>query len=267
MVSESFVFRIMKEFYEKEGAAQLQLDSFNNFLTVGLQNIVQEDPVITVAISSAIQYRVTFGDVTVDKPYLIESDRTTKQNTPAAARLRDLSYDAPVCVNITEETIENGSVIEVKEHIKIPIARVPIMLRSIKCVLHGKSTETIIKMGECTRDPGGYFIIKGKERALITQERANYNTVFVFPQKPQSKFKHIAEIRSMSEETGHSIMIQAKIMPTGRSVSFSLPYITQEIPAAIVIKALGIGDNNLIRQIFDQGSVPDHILNDIIQEG
>jgi len=267
MISEAFVFRIMKEFYKEDGVSKLQLDSYNQFLSYGLQNIISEEPEIVIDVSRTIQYKVRFGDVTIDKPYLIESDRSTKPITPAGARLRDLSYDAPVCVNITEETIENGLVVETKQHIKIPIARIPIMLHSVKCVLYGKSEQSIIKAGECIRDPGGYFIIKGKERALITQERVNYNTVFIFKQKPQSKYKHIAEIRSMSEETGHSIMIQAKMLPTGRSISFSLPYITQEIPASIVIKALGILDEQHIRQIFSQGCVPEQMINDIIQEG
>lgn len=267
MVSEKYVFRIMGEYFKKEGVRQLQLDSFNELISFGLQNIIDEEPEIIIDISKNIKYRIRFTDVVVDKPYLIESDRTIKQITPAAARARELSYDAPVCVNIIEETLENDSIVEQKEHIKVPIARIPIMLRSNKCHLHGKSDETIVKLGDCTRDPGGYFIIKGKERVLITQERANYNTVFVFQQKPQSKYNHIAEIRSMSEETGHSIMIQAKILPNGRSVSFSLPYITQEIPASIVIKALGITNEKDIRYIFDQGAVPVQIINDIIQEG
>jgi DNA-directed RNA polymerase II subunit RPB2 len=267
MVSESFTQRIIAEYFEREGASQLQLDSYNHFLVHGLPSIIEEEPDITINVTKTIKYRVVFGDVVVDQPYLIEADRTTKQITPAAARLRDLSYDAPVCVNIREETYENDVLVEVKQHIKIPIARIPIMLNSIKCVLYGKSKDFRIKSGECARDPGGYFIIKGKERVLITQERANYNTVFVFRQKPQSKYDHIAEIRSMSEETGHSIMIQAKILPNGRSVSFSLPYITQEIPASIVIKAFGIVNNDEIRTIFDQGDVSDEILNDIIQEG
>ena len=267
MVSESFAFRIMEEYYKKDGVVKLQLDSYNHFIAYGLQSIIDEEPEIIIDISKTIQYRIQFGDVVVDKPYLIESDRTINNITPAGSRLRDLSYDAPVCVNIVEETIENGTVIEKKEHIKVPIARVPIMLRSQKCILHNKSDDRYVSMGECTRDPGGYFIIKGKERVLITQERANYNTVFVFRQKPQSKYDHIAEIRSMSEETGHSIMIQAKILPNGRSVSFSLPYITQEVPAAVVIKALGITDHDAIVKIFDQGSVPKDIINDILQEG
>ena len=266
MISESLQFRIMKEYFDGGGIVNLQLESFNQLITNGLQNIINEEPEIKIDISSTFSYRVVFGTVSVDKPYIIESDRVPSPITPAAARIRDLTYDAPICVNILEEHLENGKVVESKYHVKIPIARIPIMLRSVKCILHGKNEQTIIDSAECTRDPGGYFIIKGKERVLITQERANYNIVFVFRQKPQSKYNHIAEIRSMSEETGHSIMIQAKILPNGRNVTFSLPYITQEIPAAIVIKAFGIIDNKLIENILQQGSIPQTIINDIIQE-
>ena len=163
MVSETHVFGLMKQYYANGGIVQLQFDSFNNFLINGLSQIIDEEPTITVEVGKNRHYTVYFSDVTVDRPYLIEQDRRPSPITPAACRLRDLTYDAPVCVNIVEELIENGEILESKQHIKIPIARIPIMIRSIKCALHGKSKKSIIKAGECIRDPGGYFIIKGKE--------------------------------------------------------------------------------------------------------
>ena len=266
MLSEKCIFRLIEEYFNVEGVANLQLSSFNHFIEYGLQNIINEEPEIRIDINKNMYYLVRFGSVTIDKPYIIESDRSTNQITPAACRLRDLTYDAPVCVNITEETWESDVLIDKKQHNKIPITRIPIMLRSSKCNLTGKNKEDIVKAGECTSDPGGYFIIKGKERVLITQERVNYNSVFVFRQKPQSKYNHIAEIRSMSEETGHSILIQAKILPTGKSITFSLPYITQEIPAGIVLKAFDIKTPEQIAMVLEQGYVTNSIIKDILQE-
>ena len=57
-----------------------------------------------------------------------------------------------------------------------------------------------IKAGECEKDQGGYFLIRGKERVLIPQLRNIYNVPLVFKQKNGDKYKYIAEIRSMSEE-------------------------------------------------------------------
>ena len=43
----------------------------------------------------------------------------------------------------------------------------------------------------------------------------------------------------MSDTTGHSVLIQAKIGKNNRDITFSLPYIQQEIPVGIVFIALG----------------------------
>lgn len=39
-----------------------------------------------------------------------------------------------------------------------------VMLRSSKCILHGRSDVELSRMGECPVDPGGYFIVKGSEK-------------------------------------------------------------------------------------------------------
>jgi DNA-directed RNA polymerase II subunit RPB2 len=91
--------------------------------------------------------------------------------------------------------------------------------------------------GECKFDEGGYFLVKGKERVLVAQLRGVHNIPLVLEQK--EKFRYIAEMRSMSEETGHSVLIQAKIGRDDRSLVFSLPYIKDDIYMGVVFKALG----------------------------
>ena len=65
----------------------------------------------------------------------------------------------------------------------------------------------------------------------------NYNIVYVFEQKPSQKFQMVAEIRSMSEETRHSVFVQMKIY--NKKIVLQLPYIQQEIPLGIVFRAYG----------------------------
>ncbi len=61
----------------------------------------------------------------------------------------------------------------------------------------------------------------------------------VLLQKPNDKWKYICEVRSMSEETGHSVLLQAKIGVNDRSIVFNIPYIKESIPVGILFKALG----------------------------
>jgi DNA-directed RNA polymerase beta subunit len=39
------------------------------------------------------------------------------------------------------------------------------------------------RYNECLSDPGGYFIVNGIDRVLVTQQRNTYNTVNVFENK------------------------------------------------------------------------------------
>ena len=138
------------------------------------------------------------------KPCIIDEDRSVRNMLPAEARQRDLTYDSPIFVNITETFLEEKETIV---HKRIIIGRIPIMLLSSKCNLSQLSKTERIKARECEYDHGGYFLIKGKERVLIGQIRGIYNQCMVYQQKDKEKYKFICEIRSMSEETGHSVLI------------------------------------------------------------
>lgn len=54
------------------------------------------------------------------------------------------------------------------------------MLRSSKCCLHGRTDDEIAAMKECIYDPGGYFIIKGVEKAMLMQEQLSKVRILLF---------------------------------------------------------------------------------------
>ena len=54
-------------------------------------------------------------------------------------------------------------------------------------------------MGECKNDPGGYFIIDGSEKAIVTQETRADNMLYVL-KDINDKYSFAAEIRSVSED-------------------------------------------------------------------
>jgi DNA-directed RNA polymerase III subunit RPC2 len=55
----------------------------------------------------------------------------------------------------------------------------PLMLRSSKCMLHGKDEAELSAMGECPIDPGGYFVVKGQEKVILIQEQLSKNRIIV----------------------------------------------------------------------------------------
>jgi len=239
MISEQQLMEILKKYFETKGFVAHQLSSFNHMIQHSLQEIVGEESVIEVSPKQGVEYRVEFGQVHVDKPYVTEEDRTVRKIYPAEAKLRDHTYSAPISIDITTILKVAGVVKETQKIDKYIIGQLPIMVKSGKCNLVDLSPQEQVQMGECPNDQGGYFIISGKERILITQERAAYNMIGVFKQKPQSKHSYVAEVRSMSDTTGHSVLVKALIGKTEKDICFSLPYIQQEIPIGIVFIAMG----------------------------
>ena len=253
-LSEQNSNKLLQNHFETTGFLSLQKDSFEYLVNNRFRDIIEEESTITINLSKTDRYIVNLNDITILKPQVIEEDRTIRAITPAEARMRDLSYESSVCVNIEEKFLtlvgDDWQITEHNVHNHVSICKLPIMIQTSKCNLHDMTEDEKIQAGECHKDKGGYFIIKGKERVLIAQERINYNCIYVFSQKQASKWKYIAEIRSMSEETGHSVLFQCKINKNDRNICFSLPYINTEIPAIILFMAFGITDYEEIRQII-----------------
>jgi DNA-directed RNA polymerase beta subunit len=223
-----------------------QLDAFNDFVHNGLQQIIDREPEIKTENGN-----IKIGHVMVDTPKFTDSDRVTRNLYPNEARDRNITYAGTIYVNATV-TKPNEQVLELN---KIAIGELPIMLQSSICNL---SEHNKVEQKECENDPGGYFIIKGKERTLIGQLRPVYNRVYVYPQS--DKFTHMAEMRSM-HANGTSVLIQAKIN-SKMETFFSLPYlnIKEYIQAGAVFKALGISRETVETTV----KVSEKILNTIL---
>ena len=247
-LSENHRWNILKDHFDTKGLVSHQIDTFDDYIINGIQRSVQE---VDIKICQKdLNYRATFGDVYIPNPSIIEEDRKVREMFPSEARTRDLTYDSPIFVDIKEEIELEGQKPEIIIHRRVIIGRTPIMLRSEKCNLKYCSNDERIKIGECEWDQGGYFIIKGKERVLVGQLRGLYNQPIVMTQKPGEKYKFICDVRSMSEETGHSVLLQVKISTDDRAVVFSLPYIKEHINVGIVFKALGYLKDEEIEDII-----------------
>jgi DNA-directed RNA polymerase II subunit RPB2 len=262
MTLENYIWKVLGDHFEKKGFVHHQVDSFNNYIYSGIRRVLREEPDIVIKRDDLnITYTVTFGEVYIPGPTIIEENRVLRDDIcPGECRQRDLTYDSPIYVDITETTIKHGNgdgnedEVEVEVHRRVSIGRTPIMIRSGVCNLLKCTPAERIEKGECSMDQGGYFIIKGKERVLVAQMRNIYNKVLVIPQKPDSKFEYIAEVRSMSEETGHSVLVQAMIGVDKRSLFFSIPYIKEPIKMGILFKALGAKTDEEINQYIGLSS-------------
>ncbi|KAJ7556830.1 hypothetical protein O6H91_05G100400 [Diphasiastrum complanatum] len=208
-------------------------------------------------------YKIRFGQIYLSKPMMTESDGETQTLFPKAARLRNLTYSAPLYADITKYVIRKGEdgeeEMEQEDLAKVFIGKVPIMLRSSYCTLYENSDKDLTELGECPYDQGGYFIINGSEKVLIAQEKMSTNHVYVFKKRQPNKYAYVAEVRSMAEtqnKPASSMFVRmlsragAKGGSSGQYIRATLPYIRTEIPIIVVFRALGfVADKDILEHI------------------
>lgn len=224
-------------------------------------NLKAEAQHTTGEIESPPRYIIKFEQIYLSRPTHWEKDGAPTPMIPNEARLRNLTYSAPLYVDITKTVVKDGEEAIETQHQKTFIGKIPIMLRSTYCLLNGLNDRDLTELNECPLDPGGYFIINGSEKVLIAQEKMATNTVYVFGMK-DSKYAYKAECRSCIEHSSRptsTIWVNmmsrgstgAKKTAIGQRIIAIMPYIKQEIPIMIVFRALGfVADRDILEHII-----------------
>jgi len=245
---------VIEAFFDQYGLVGQHLDSFNRFIREELQQVVDSVGKLTPKIEG---YVVELGDIHVEEPSIREADGSEHKLYPNEARIRNLTYASKLHLDMTPVRKE-GSVSTRLETMRIYIGDLPVMLRSEKCHLNGLSDEELIKHGEDPKDPGGYFIINGSERVLVTQEDLAPNRILIEEASKSSSYTHIAKVFSTSRGFRAPVTIERK--RTGE-LRVSFPSVPGKIPLAILLKALGLESD---RDIVDVISDDDEIRNELI---
>ena len=170
---------IITSYIQQVGIVECQLDSFNDFVQNRLSRIIEEENILRYEYKPGKIYKVKLKNAFIDKPSHITEDRVIRYITPNEARIRDLNYEGNICVDLHIKNYEDGKVVSKNIIHKYPIGKIPVMINSVVCNLYKYNSEKRINFGECKNDPGGYFIINGKERVIVAQERRNYNDLIV----------------------------------------------------------------------------------------
>lgn len=182
--------------------------------------------------------------IQVTLPVVREANGASHSLTPMEARLRNLNYLAPVALEFT--IVEDG--IE-KEPEKVHIGDLPIMVKSKRCTLYKENMEEerelteaeydnrLIQAGEDPKDPGGYFIIGGTERVLISLEDLAPNRVMVeFNERYGTKME-VAKVFSQKEGYRALTLVEKK---KDGMLMVTVPAASGQIPLIALMKALGM---------------------------
>ena len=101
---------------------------------------------------------------------------------------------------------------------KVFLCKMPVMLHSNLCILRSLPETTRFSMGECIHDYGGYFIIDGKEKVLVSQEKFADNMLYIKKQSDDSNYMYSTEIRSVSEDPSKPVRTTKVHLVRGQQV-------------------------------------------------
>jgi len=258
------------------GWVEHNIASFDVFINEGIASVVDAAPVLEMVYPAqpiisrgmgnwdsqeiVLGYEVQFGAVAMGPPSTREDDSQSVTLTPDQARVRGITYAAPLFVDIECCRIvqsESGPMkLPKTKAANVFLGEIPIMVGSQQCSLHNLSTSDRMQCGEDEHDPGGYFIINGGEKVVICQERLAPNRVMVF-RKASGKWSHVAELRSQlygrggagnvfevrmhtATATGPASTWKHGSPRSGGTLCVAVPRVYDDVPLLILFRALGL---------------------------
>src|SRR3989338_8562405 len=245
---------LIRKHFEELSFIKSDIESFNYFIDQELQAIIDENKEIipTVIPQNVDEFKIKFDKPTVGFPEIIEADGSKRIIYPSEARLRKLTYSAPVFIRVSAHI--NGAQ---RESFETQLCNIPVMLRSKQCHLNKLSTEELIQHGEDPDDPGGYFIINGTEKVLVKIEDLAANRMLI-EKSSTGASKYVGKL--FSEYGSYKIPHTVERLKDG---IFYLSFTrVRRVPIVSVIKSLGLlKDEEIMRFVSGDRSFDEMIVN------
>jgi DNA-directed RNA polymerase II subunit RPB2 len=255
-----------------------QLDSYNAFIDINIPKTIRQfNPIsflkapIPGTDKNRIEIDIIIGGslgenneiindgkgIYIGKPCIREINKTEGTENkkilfPNEARLKNLTYVTEILVDvlikytINDDSIPSDKRVKVKVFEKVPLGELPVMLQSKICSLHESKKSTLRMLGECEYDQGGYFIITGKEKVLISQERQFENKIYVNynDDAEKHKYKYESEIRSAPENKFQPAYITKIVCLYEKGPSIGQSFGVEENTFRVIVPKLDSGDKN-----------------------
>jgi DNA-directed RNA polymerase beta subunit len=238
---------LIQDYFGKRNLAQMEIDSYNQFIDKKLDEIVDENKTISPKIE---EVKIELDKIELLKPRIVEADGSPRTNFfPMEARTRNRTYSGPIYLSmkLLRRDVE-------QDYKKAYIGELPIMLKSSMCWLEGKTPEELIEMGEDPKDFGGYFIINGSEKALMTQEVLASDRVLV----SEMQDRVISEVIS----TKGAFKGRVRIMRGNDGMlNVTFPSSPRKLKLFVLLKALGLSGIKDIMAAFPEER---EIQNDVL---
>lgn len=263
---------LARAYFTHERLVKHQIDSFNRFIDEGLQRVIDEQGIIELDIPDTY---VELGRIRVGIPIIKEAEGTEMPLLPADARLRNLSYAAPIYLETT--VYDEGKPLETEI---VQIGMLPVMVKSKVCNLNPAFIDRVLEKvrrvnnlhsldyedklciaGEDPYDPGGYFIINGTERALVTLEDLSPNKILL---EREEKYGEMVELaKCFSQRAGYRALI---VVERGRNniLEVTFPQIPKPIKFVTLMRALGVEtDQEIVEMVSTNPEIMKYMLQNV----
>jgi DNA-directed RNA polymerase beta subunit len=190
------------------------------------------------------EVQIEFLNPQLRKPTIFENNGAVLPMLPNDARLRNLTYASPLTVDVKVTTTRTDNTDARKTtHQRIfpnvHLGKIPVMVGSRLCLLKDQKHVHPLDLGECPEDVGGYFIVGGGERAIISQERMSENRPVVFRNnRNPAKEWEVIEVKSigpMNEQVPKSNSVRIQYHPKNQQIMYlraTIPRMKTEIPSS-----------------------------------
>jgi DNA-directed RNA polymerase II subunit RPB2 len=248
------------------------IDSFDQFVAQDVPAILKSNnPILLLKelnpATGVYMYRVeifiggrTGEEIEIGAPTIaLQKGKEVRILFPNEARLRNLTYSSTVYATIRVEltiTLPDQATASAAEPIvmefkRMPLFQLPILLHSRNCILHGKPASFLKEAGECPQDQGGYFIVEGAEKILITRQEQAFNTLYVQKQPNNDKVETYGNITCLSSETRQVKVVTFNWVRATETLVVSLPYVRKPLPIFMLFRAMGVqSDEDILRLLY-----------------
>jgi len=258
------------------------IDSFNSYLKDDLIKILTSSNFASITILGAeinpdkqLKYDFNITDIVYESPMEFSNmaGKLIKQY-PTRIKSSDGTYAMSIYVkykiNIFEYYPKKKTEIQIKTIIGNPIlfGKIPCMVLSNYCNLHGLTSDELEMFGESPNESGGIFIIKGNKYITVTQEYKTENFLYLNWDSKEKLFKSWIQSKNTKN---FKYSYYTTVMIDKNDNLFSTVYVSKKnflfkIPIILLFKVIGIFQESVIWEMITGYKKDDINIPDVFEE-
>ncbi|XP_042048531.1 DNA-directed RNA polymerases IV and V subunit 2-like isoform X1 [Salvia splendens] len=289
---KGFCKKASTAFFEKYGLISHQINSYNDFVKHGIQQVFESigeiriEPGYDPTKRGDGEWRratLRFGKVTLDRPTFwtgekfssVDGAKEFLELLPRHAHLQNMTYSSRIKVETylqvyTEspsrsDKFKTGVDIVVEKTIlsetqtDVNFGRLPVMVKSDLCWMSSPEPDGKEKR-DCEFDQGGYFVIKGAEKTFIAQEQICLKRLWVAKDPTWT-----VAYRPVAKRNRVYIKLVPKVehLTAGDKILTAYFYVT-EIPIWLLFFALGVPNDREVVKLIGLDTDEDSTISNIL---